>query len=198
MHAVHVVTVTVRGRCRHSIIAGYGLQPPSAVPQLERPGVTIWAWRPGICPTTRRCPADQLPRNARDFLDPRYTDKLAIAWPNDDDAVRFLLNLIDRYGWSYLDGLLAQRPRFVRGLQTAAAAVTSGRAAATIRRCRRAGQDPNSPSAFTLPGGDFCQSWAQTAAIFAKARHPAAAKLCPNRVLSKPFQQTSLRQWSVR
>lgn len=99
---------------------------------------------------------------------------------------------------SYLDELLAQRPTFVRGLPTAAAAVSSGAAAATIAGVGALAKVPNSPTTFTLPAGDFFQSWAQTAAIFAKAKHPAAAKLYLNWVLSKQFQQTSLRQWSVR
>lgn len=55
-----------------------------------------------------------------------------------------------------------------------------------------------SATTFTLPADDFFQSWAQTAAILAEARHPAAAKLYLNWLLSKPFQQTSVPQWSVR
>jgi len=144
-------------------------------------------------------PPAQAPRTALDFLDPKYTGKLTITWPNDDDAVLFMFKkIIDKYGWSYLDRLLAQRPTFVRGVPSAIIAVSTGAAAGTIAGISGLAANPASPTTFTLPDQDFFQSWAQTAAIFTKAKHPAAAKLYLNWLLSKPFQQTSAFQWSVR
>jgi ABC-type Fe3+ transport system substrate-binding protein len=144
-------------------------------------------------------PAGQVPRTPLDFLDPRYTGKLTITWPNDDDSVLYMFkNIIDRYGWSYLDRLMAQRPTFVRGMPASVGAVSTGAAAATIAGFGALASNPASPTTFTLPTDDFFQSWAQTAAIFAKAKHPAAAKLYLNWLLSKPFQQSAVPQWSVR
>ena len=144
-------------------------------------------------------PAGQAPRTALDFLTPSYTDKLTITWPNDDDAVLHMFyKIIARYGWSYLDRLMAQRPTFVRGMPASLGAVSTGAAAGTIAGFGMLAANPASPTTFTLPADDFFQSWAQTAAILATAKHPAAAKLYLNWLLSKPFQQTSVPQWSVR
>jgi len=157
----------------------------------------IFALSAGYLTNKALVPADQVPRDALDFLDPKYQGKLTITWPNDDDAVLFLFkNIVDKYGWSYMDRLLTQRPTFVRGLPAAIGAVSSGAAAATLAGIGALVPNPNSPTTFTLPTEDFFISWAQTAAIFAKAKHPAAAKLYLNWVLSKP--QQALRQWSVR
>jgi ABC-type Fe3+ transport system substrate-binding protein len=143
-------------------------------------------------------PPAQAPRTARDFLDPKYTGKLTITWPNDDDAVLYMFkNIIDKYGWGYMDGLMAQQPTFVRGLPSSVGAVMSGQAAATIAGISGLVGNPASPATFTIPADDFFQSWAQTAAIFKNAKHPFAAKLYLSWLLSKPFQEQSF-QWSVR
>jgi ABC-type Fe3+ transport system substrate-binding protein len=143
-------------------------------------------------------PPEQAPRSALDFLDPKYKGKLTLTWPNDDDAVLYLFkNIIDKYGWGYMDGLLAQQPTFVRGLPSSVGAVMSGQAAATIAGIGGLVGNPASPATFTIPSSDFFQSWAQTAAIFKNAKHPAAAKLYLSWLLSKPFQQ-QVFQWSVR
>jgi ABC-type Fe3+ transport system substrate-binding protein len=144
-------------------------------------------------------PAGQEPRTALDFLDPRYKGKLTITWPNDDDSVLYLFkNIIDRYGWGYLDKLLTQQPTFARGLPGSVIAVSTGQAAATISGFGALASNPTSPTTFAPATVDFFQSWAQTAAIFAAAKHPAAAKLYLNWLLSKPFQQSAVPQWSVR
>jgi ABC-type Fe3+ transport system substrate-binding protein len=143
-------------------------------------------------------PPDQAPRTALDFLDPKYKGKLTLIWPNDDDAVLFMYkNIIDKYGWEYMDQLMTQDPTFVRGAPGAIGAVMSGEAAATIAGFGALINDPAGPATFTIPEEDFFQSWAQTAAIFKDAKHPAAAKLYLNWLLSKPFQEQSA-QWSVR
>ena len=143
-------------------------------------------------------PPDQAPRTALDFLDPKYKGKLTITWPNDDDAVLYMFkNIVDKYGWGYMDGLMAQQPTFVRGLPSSIGAVMGGQAAATIAGMGGLVSDPASPATFTIPTDDFFQSWAQTAAIFKKAKHLAAAKLYLSWLLSKPFQQ-QVFQWSVR
>jgi ABC-type Fe3+ transport system substrate-binding protein len=143
-------------------------------------------------------PPDQAPRSALDFLDPKYKGKLTITWPNDDDAVLYMFkNIVDKYGWGYMDELLAQQPTFVRGVPSSVGAVMSGQAAATIAGISALVSNPASPATFTIPSSDFFQSWAQTAAIFKNAKHPAAAKLYLSWLLSKPFQQ-QVFQWSVR
>ncbi len=145
-------------------------------------------------------PPTQAPRTATDFLDPKYKGRLTITWPTDDDAVLYMFKrIVDKYGWGYVDQLMAQQPTFVRGLPASVGAVTAGTAAATIAGFSFLTGDPaTSPTTFTIPNTDFFQSWAQTAAIFKDAQHPAAAKLYLNWLLSKPFQQYGVPQWSVR
>jgi hypothetical protein len=103
-------------------------------------------------------PADQLPRTALDFLTPRYLSKLTITWPNDDDAVRYMFKrIVDRYGWSYLDNLMARQPTFVRGMPVSVGAVSGGQAAASVAAFGMLAADPAGPTTFTPPS-DFFQS----------------------------------------
>jgi hypothetical protein len=81
-------------------------------------------------------------------------------------------NIIDKYGWGYMDGLMAQQPTFVRGLLSSVGAVMGGQAAATMAGISALVGDPASPATFTIPTDDFFQSWAKTAAIFKNAKHP--------------------------
>ena len=49
------------------------------------------------------------PRDATDFLDPKFKDRIALTYPHDDDAVLYQFDrIVSEYGWGYLDRLLAQ------------------------------------------------------------------------------------------
>ncbi len=138
------------------------------------------------------------PRDAEDFLDPQYKGKLILTYPHDDDAVLYqFYNIIKKYGWEYLDKLLEQEPTWVRGTAKPYVGVLMGDYAATFTAADALVPFPGSTTHFLLPKNDFFLSWAQTAAVFKDAKHPAAAKLYLNWLLSKQFQENWI-MWPIR
>ena len=61
------------------------------------------------------------PINANDYLKSEWGNgRLVATWPNDDDAVLYWFRqVVDKYGWAYVRKFKKQKPRFVRGTQTA-------------------------------------------------------------------------------
>lgn len=141
---------------------------------------------------------EDAPRDATDFLDPKYKGKLILTNPTDDDAVLYQFHLlVKKYGWEYLDKLMTQEPKFVRGTAIPWVAVADGSYTATFTTAGPLTTWPGMNTAFLLPEKDSFLSWAQTAAIFKDAKHPAAAKLYLNWVLSEDFQKNWF-QWPIR
>ncbi len=138
------------------------------------------------------------PVEASDFLKPEFKGKLIFTYPNDDDAVLFFFRqLVEKYGWGYLEKLMAQNPTFVRGTAASAGAVYGGYAEATFATFSGLQSAPTDPARFTLPVHSPFVSWAQTAAILKKSPHPAAAKLYISWLLSTPVQSSGAT-WSPR
>lgn len=143
-------------------------------------------------------PDNEAPRDALDYLDPKYKGKLVLTYPNDDDAVLYQFKvIIDKYGWEYMDKLMAQKPQFIRGSAPAKGIVESGEKVATFTASGTLVPATNSNTRMVLPKNDSFLTWPQTAAIFKDAKHPAAAKLYMNWRLSKEYQD-SLTGWPVR
>ncbi|MEU3891870.1 extracellular solute-binding protein [Streptomyces sp. NPDC029041] len=139
------------------------------------------------------------PVEAHDYLRPEFKDKLVLTYPNDDDAVLWQFQqLIEKYGWEYLDRLRAQNPQWIRGTRPAANTVVSGARQATFTASSALAQPADSTVVFTLPRKDTFLSWAQSAAILKGARRPAAAKLYLSWLTSKEYQETMVSQFSVR
>ena len=138
------------------------------------------------------------PRDAADFLDAKFKDRIALTYPHDDDAVLWQFDrIVSEYGWGYLDRLLAQNVAWYRGSAPARVAVEKGEKAASFTASGALAHAPNATAKFVLPNKDSFLSWPQPFAIFKDARHPAAAKLYINWLLSKDVQDRS-RQWPVR
>jgi ABC-type Fe3+ transport system substrate-binding protein len=138
------------------------------------------------------------PRDAADFLDARFKDRIALTYPHDDDAVLWQFDrIVSDYGWGYLDRLLAQNVTWFRGSAPARVAVEKGEKAVSFTASGALATAQNATAKFILPGKDSFLSWPQPFAIFKDARHPAAAKLYINWLLSKDVQDRS-RQWPVR
>jgi ABC-type Fe3+ transport system substrate-binding protein len=140
---------------------------------------------------------NDIPRDPLDYLAPALKGKLVFVYPNDDDAVLFVFkHIIDRYGWSYMDRLLTQDPVFIRGIVPVLNLIGSGQKAATI-----AGPwsfaDKVSGVVWLPPRKERFVSFGETAAIFKKSPHPAAARLFISWSLSKTVQATS-GMWPVR
>ncbi|WAO96316.1 Hypothetical protein NCS54_01398500 [Fusarium falciforme] len=64
------------------------------------------------------------PQEYPDFLRPGFREKLVLTYLNDDDAILFDFGLIlKKYGTSWFNKLLQQKPRWVRGSATGPALV---------------------------------------------------------------------------
>ncbi|MBP3942613.1 ABC transporter substrate-binding protein [Sphingobacteriaceae bacterium WQ 2009] len=142
---------------------------------------------------------DILPDNYTDFLKPEFKDQLILTYPHDDDAVLFVFKkIIDKYGWEYLDQLIAQNPQWIRGTEAPGVVVGRAEKAGTFGIAGYFDQTLyTNGSRFILPTVDPFLTWAQTGAIFKLSKHKAAAKLYISWLTSKKIQEQWI-QWSVR
>jgi ABC-type Fe3+ transport system substrate-binding protein len=149
---------------------------------------------------TRLVKPEDVPKSALDFLKPVFAGKLISVYPHDDDAALYLFHLIvQKYGWSYMDRYMANKPNFIQGHLPVARSVAEGNNAATLDATssvwpfKRAGQpvevafsEIDETPVFTLTGG-----------IFKDAPHPSAARLYLSWYLAKD-QQSRLGTFSPR
>lgn len=148
---------------------------------------------------TKALPETQWPTEAKDYLNPMLKGKIVVTYPNDDDAVLFWFKqVVDRYGWGFVQQFVAQEPQLVRGTQAPADDTESGKAVATFSTDGSLVPDGKANSRFILPKHDPFVSWAQRAAIMKGAKHPEAAKLYLNWLIDKNTQQNIWYMWSVR
>ncbi|MEM7427286.1 MAG: extracellular solute-binding protein [Pseudomonadota bacterium] len=138
------------------------------------------------------------PRDALDYLDPALKGKVILTYPHDDDAVLYQFwNLKKKYGWGYLEKLVASKPTWVRGTAMPYVAINNGWYAASFTTFWAFEPFPDSKTRFMLPKEDYFLTWFQTGAIPTQAKNKAAAKLYLNWMLSKEFQAKWL-QFPVR
>jgi len=139
-------------------------------------------------------PAD-VPKSALDFLKPAFQGQLITTDPTEDDAALAVFNMIvTKYGWSYMDGYMAQKPVFVTtGHQTVSNAIADGEKLATFDststtpRLKAAGK-PIEP---VFSQVDDTPVFLVGAAIFKDAPHPNAAKLYLNWYIAREQQSRS-------
>lgn len=140
----------------------------------------------------------KVPRDALDYLDPALKGKVILTYPHDDDAVLYQFwNLKEKYGWNYLEKLVATKPKWVRGTAWPYVAINKGWYGASFTTFWAFAQPPGSKTRFMIPKEDYFLTWFQTAGIPKQAKHKAAAKLYLNWMLSKEFQSKWL-QFPVR
>lgn len=140
----------------------------------------------------------QAPRDAMDYLDPALKGKVVLTYPHSDDAVLYQFwNLKEKYGWEYLEELVATKPTWVRGTAMPYVAINNGWYGASFTTFWAFAPQPNSDTRFLLPKEDYFLTWFQTAAIPTQAKNKAAAKLYLNWMLSEEFQGKWL-QFPVR
>jgi len=139
------------------------------------------------------------PATPRDLADPRWQGSIASSYPNDDDAVLYLYTLYAQaYGWDWVRRLAAQQVQFGRGTPTPIVAVASKQKPIGIGGAGSL-TAPLAPGVtWVIPDGHPFMAWGQRAAILARAKHTAAAKLYLNWSLSPAVQQASFDGWSVR
>ena len=144
-----------------------------------------------------RVPASRVPKSYQDILDPYWRGKLVLQYPNDDDGVLYLFTLIiQRYGFTWLDRLLAQDVLWLRGAAgpaytiAGAANFISPTASSRVLTFTTLGYSPN-PSLLTKSLPTFPEqfmSWGQTSAIFADTPRPESAKLFQAFLLTDAWQ----------
>ncbi|KAG3110494.1 hypothetical protein PI124_g13268 [Phytophthora idaei] len=133
------------------------------------------------------------PTSPTDLVDPQWAGKIASSYPNDDDAVLFLYTrYVKTYGWDWVAKMAAQSINFNRGTNVAGSLVKSGEKVVGVGT-----SGSSSPIKFVGGNGTEYLSWGQRVGILSKAKHPAAAKLFMNWVISEEAQ-TSVVTPSVR
>ncbi|MBP2619958.1 extracellular solute-binding protein [Streptococcus panodentis] len=137
------------------------------------------------------------PKTGQDLLNPELKGKMISTYPNDDDAVLFWYKqMIDKHGWGWMENLMKQDPKFVRGTQEPGDKVAAGDYAVTLGTAGLL--DASAESHLAIPEKDGFVAWAQRMAILKDAKHPAGAKLFENWLLDKETQENNIFQWSVR
>ncbi len=147
-------------------------------------------------------PRDRVPRIATDFLKPEFSRKIISTYPHDDDLTLFLYDAIVRkYGWSFVDGLMANKPRFIRGHLGVAREIAAGRSAVTFDATysqSAAMAAKGAKIALSIPDAPM-PIFTKAAGVFRQAPHPNAAKLFVTWLLGRE-QQSRLGpgRWSPR
>lgn len=140
----------------------------------------------------------EAPREALDYLDPKWKGRLVLTYPHDDDAVLYQFDrIISEHGWEYMDRLMAQHVQWIRGTVPARLLVAKGDKAATFTASGTLTAPPDSQFRLLLPRKDSFLTWPQTGAIFKDARHPEAARLYLSWLLSREMQE-GRGLWPVR
>jgi ABC-type Fe3+ transport system substrate-binding protein len=148
---------------------------------------------------TAKLPAAGAPQSALDFLKPEFAGNVITCYPADDDATLYLFYLIvQKYGWSWMDKYMANKPNFVQGHLDVARSVGSGAnivtfdATSTIWSFVRDGKVN-----VVFSSVDETPVFTATAGIFKDAPHPNAAKLYLTWLLAKG-QQAKTGSFSAR
>lgn len=145
-----------------------------------------------------------LPKSAKEFLNPKFMGHIISTYPHDDDVTLYLYStLVQKYGWQFMDGLMKNKPAFVMGHLGVTQKIAAGEFALTFDGIigSTAGEKQRGGNIeWAIAEEDPMPIWAQTAAIFAGAPHPNAAKLYLAWYLSKEQQHRMSRigVWSVR
>jgi ABC-type Fe3+ transport system substrate-binding protein len=144
---------------------------------------------------------DNVPKSATDFLKPEFADKLISVYPHDDDAALYLFHLIvQKYGWSFMDRYMANKPHFIQGHLPVARAIAEGKMAATLdATVTTAGglKRGGAPIEIVFSEQDETPVFTVTGGIFKGAPHPNAARLFLSWYIAKE-QQAQIGTFSPR
>ncbi|MFI9000635.1 ABC transporter substrate-binding protein [Streptomyces sp. NPDC053541] len=137
------------------------------------------------------------PATPEDLVDSRWKGQILSSHPGDDDATLFLYKTYaDRYGWDWIKRLADQDIVFHRGTNSPGEAVDAGTKQIGLAGAETGGADTTT---WVTPQGDHpFLAWGQRAAMFKNARHPAAARLYLNWLLTPEWQAAGQHGWGVR
>jgi ABC-type Fe3+ transport system substrate-binding protein len=150
---------------------------------------------------TKLVKPENAPRSALEFLSPEFAGKMIACYPHDDDATLYLFHTLARkYGDSFIDKYLANRPNWVQGHLGVSRSVAAGTdlvtldaTTSTILNLKKAGQ----PVEFVFSEVDPIPVYYSTAGIFKDAPHPNVAKLYLTWIM-QPEQQRRIGSYSPR
>lgn len=150
---------------------------------------------------TEKVAAADVPNSALDFLKSQFAGRMVTPYPADDDVTLWVFHhIVQKYGWSYMDRYMAAKPNFIQGHLGAQRSIGSGQNWITfdsIYDITATLQRQGVPVATHIPTVDDLPIWPLTAAIYADAPHPNAAKLFLSWLLA-PAQQAKLSTFSPR
>jgi ABC-type Fe3+ transport system substrate-binding protein len=149
---------------------------------------------------TKAVSPNEVPKSALDFLKPQFAGKLITCYPADDDATLYLFyTIVQKYGWSYVDRYMVNKPNFVQGHLSVARSVGSGENIATFDGTSSfdAVARDGAPVASVFSAEDPTPLFTLTAGIFKDAPHPNAAKLFLTWYMAKE-QQSRIGVFSAR
>jgi ABC-type Fe3+ transport system substrate-binding protein len=142
-----------------------------------------------------------VPKSALDFLKPQFRGKLVTAYPADDDATLYAFDtIVQKYGWSYMDKYMAQKPSFIQGHLGETRSVVDGTNAVTFDGLSSSGgalKAAGEPIDFAFSTVDPTPAFILTAGIFKGAPHPNVAKLYLDWYMAKE-QQSRTGTFSAR
>ena len=142
-----------------------------------------------------------VPKSAKDFLNPRFAGKIITTYPHDDDVTLYLYStIVQKYGWQFMDGLVKNKPAYVMGHLGVAQKIAAGEFALTfdtIISLTLIEKNRGGSTELAIPEEDPMPIWPQTSAVFKGAPHPNAAKLYLAWYLSKE-QPSRIGSWSPR
>jgi ABC-type Fe3+ transport system substrate-binding protein len=174
------------------------------MPNLRDPNGTYMAFAVvaiAYAYNTKLVRTEDVPKSALDFLKPAFQGKLSSVYPHDDDAALYLYHLIvQKYGWSWMDRYMANKPYFVQGHLPVARAIAEGKMAATLdATITTAGslKREGAPIEIAFSPEDETPVFTVTGGIFKDAPHPNAAKLFVTWYLAQE-QQSRLGTFSAR
>lgn len=164
----------------------------------------FWATMVNAVPyayNTEKVAAADIPNAATDLLKPQFAGKVVTAYPADDDVTLWVFNhVVQKYGWSYMDKYMAQKPSFIQGHLGEQRSIGSGQNLVTfdsILEITEALKRQGQPIESHIPTVDPLPIWPLLGTIFKDAAHPNAAKLFMSWLLA-PEQQAKMPTWSPR
>ncbi|KAF8951279.1 hypothetical protein BDZ97DRAFT_1932562 [Flammula alnicola] len=129
--------------------------------------------------------------NLSGFPQAEWSEKLILTYPNDDDAILYLFNLItEKYGFNFIESLSKQKVQWVRGTATPSILIANANNADAANACSVsfASSSAFAPGIASEAQKDIYMAWPQTGAIFASTKVPESAKLFMNFLMDDHWQ----------
>ncbi|THW00085.1 periplasmic binding protein-like II [Aureobasidium pullulans] len=134
-----------------------------------------------------------LPSTFGELINPVWKSKLALTYPNDDDAITYLFSIIiENYGWEWFDTLLQQDIQWIRGTGQPADLISQTNTTRTLSFTTNLNGAKNLAS---KTPSDARVLWPQTGAIFAPDEYQQQFVDTGSHTVRKDLNSTSGSVW---